>query len=150
MPGTIDNQSATSKLGLPTNLIMSNARLGSGLSGLTASEMRPCIGGSAGVSGLLQLPGLLGGSQAVAGTNWEMMSQSSLACDLGGGRAHGLMVNMISPALHCLQQRRLSTANNSLTANSQSLKLPTSTLDTKNSNSSADKNAQSQIDIVHK
>lgn len=123
-----------------------------GVGGIKAS-LSQSMSGTVGVTGLLQLPNLLGGP-VITGSTWELIGPSGLACDLGGGRVHGCVVNLIGPTLHSMRHSKpeesasaasVAAANTSTPSNSVGIGyLHSSML------SSHEKNIQAQIDIIHK
>ena len=130
----------------------------SGIAGIKAS-LGQSMSGTVGVTGLLQLPNILGGP-TVAGSTWELIGPSGLACDLGGGRVHGCVVNLISPTLHCTRQFKMGEEDPIVASGGTSTTTAAYTASTGNSigvgygHSSLlfthEKNIQSQIDVMHK
>lgn len=106
------------------------------------------MAGTVGVSGLLQLPNLLGGP-AVSGSTWELIGPTGMACDLGGGRVHGTVVNLIGPTLGGMKHKK-----NEFVAGIPVLQQPTAirkkTLTEVGPLTTQEKNAQAHIDIVHR
>uniref|UniRef100_A0A5K3ET37 Ras-GAP domain-containing protein n=1 Tax=Mesocestoides corti TaxID=53468 RepID=A0A5K3ET37_MESCO len=114
----------------------------SGVSGIKAS-LGQSMSGTVGVTGLLQLPNLLGGP-AVTGSTWELLGPSGLACDLGGGRVHGCVVNLIGPTLHSMRHQKAEEAPVPTGNSLGSSYAPSSLV------SNHEKIVQSQIDVVHR
>nr|CDS15467.1 protein unc 80 [Echinococcus granulosus] len=130
---------------------------GSGGGGGIKSSLGQSMSGTVGVTGLLQLPNLLGGPP-VTGSTWELIRPSGLACDLGGGRVHGCVVNLVGPTLHSMRHPKAeeipgASAVGAMTA-ATSTAFPGNSVKVSHANpsilSNHEKNVQSQIDVVHK
>ncbi|VDK20530.1 unnamed protein product [Taenia asiatica] len=162
---------APRKLGIHSSFMLANSKPnqpmgamgegcgvgGGGGSGGLKTSLGQSMSGTVGVTGLLQLPNLLGGPP-VTGSTWELIGPSGLACDLGGGRVHGCVVNLIGPTLHSMRHPKVeempgaatvgtmgAVTNTAFSGNSVGVShASTSIL------SSHEKNVQSQIDVVHK
>ena len=129
-----------------------------GMGGIKAS-LGQSMSGTVGVTGLLQLPNILGGPP-VAGSTWELIGPSGLACDLGGGRVHGCVVNLIGPTLHSIRHPKTGETDCSVAPGGTSTTTVTHTTSAGNSVGAGyghssfllnhEKNMQSQIDVVHK
>ncbi|VUZ45467.1 unnamed protein product, partial [Hymenolepis diminuta] len=94
-PGTTSDhitfETPRNRLGLHSSFMLANSKSNqptsgvgdnnAGIGGIKAS-LSQSMSGTVGVTGLLQLPNLLGGP-AVTGSTWELIGPSGLACDLG-------------------------------------------------------------------
>eukprot|EP00108_Taenia_solium_P004580 TsM_000167300 transcript=TsM_000167300 gene=TsM_000167300 len=162
---------APRKLGIHSSFMLANSKPnqpmsamgegcgigGGGGSGGLKTSLGQSMSGTVGVTGLLQLPNLLGGPP-VTGSTWELIGPSGFACDLGGGRVHGCVVNLIGPTLHSMRHPKAeeipgaatvgtmgAVTNTAFSGNSVGVShASTSIL------SSHEKNVQSHIDVVHK
>ncbi|VDO06401.1 unnamed protein product [Rodentolepis nana] len=150
------------KLGLHSSFMLANSKSNqptggvgdnnAGMGGIKAS-LSQSMSGTVGVTGLLQLPNLLGGP-AVTGSTWELIGPSRLACDLGGGRVHGCVVNLLGPTLHSMHHPKpeesesaasVAAANTAGPRNSVGAGHMHTTL-----SSNHERNLQAQIDVIHK
>lgn len=159
------------KLGIHSSFMLANSKSsqpmgamgegcgvgGGGGSGAIKTSFGQSMSGTVGVTGLLQLPNLLGGPP-VTGSTWELIGPSGLACDLGGGRVHGCIVNLIGPTLHSMRHPKADEIRGATTVGAMSA--VTNTAFSGNSVgvshastsilSNHAKNIQSQIDVVHR
>ncbi|KAM7541478.1 hypothetical protein Aperf_G00000028420 [Anoplocephala perfoliata] len=123
-----------------------------GVGGIKAS-LSQSMSGNVGVTGLLQLPNLLGGP-VVTGSTWELIGPSGLACDLGGGRVHGCMVNLIGPTLHSMRHPKPEESASAASIAAANAPAPNNSVGMGYLHSSPlsghEKNIQAQIDVIHK
>lgn len=138
---------ANSKSNQPTSGVGDN---NAGVVGLKAS-LGQSMSGTVGVTGLLQLPNLLGGP-AVTGSTWELIGPSGLACDLGGGKVHGCVANLLGPTLHSMQHSKPQESTTAAAANTSGPGNSVGAGYMQHSSliSNHEKNVQAQIDVVHK
>ncbi|KAL5112250.1 hypothetical protein TcWFU_006019 [Taenia crassiceps] len=159
------------KLGIHSSFMLANSKSnqpmgamgegcgvgGGGGSGGIKTSLGQSMSSTVGVTGLLQLPNLLGGPP-VTGSTWELIGPSGLACDLGGGRVHGCVVNLIGPTLHSMRHPKAeeipgaatvgamsAVTNAAFSGNSVGVSHASASI-----LSNHGKSAQSQIDVVHK
>lgn len=165
-PGTtsdhITSETPRNRLGIHSSFMLANSKSNqptsgvgdnnAGIGGIKAS-LSQSMSGTVGVTGLLQLPNLLGGP-AVTGSTWELIGPSGLACDLGGGRVHGCVVNLLGPTLHSMRHPKPEESESAASVAAANTAGPRNSVGVGYTHSSLisnhEKNVQAQIDVVHK